>query len=138
MPSNKSTFFLAWGMIVLVGAWVTFEDPPAERDWFAYTCAMAIIPLGFLFLGVGFALFKAVILVPYLLVKCIINRDYFSSWCKSNWNWNAFKHMFIWNDFSCFYTSGKGSFDANRPNVHRPKNYRTKEEYEELKKEGKL
>jgi len=137
MPNSKLMFFLAWGLIIIVGAYVNFQSPPAERDWYGYGCAMLLIPFAFLFCGVVWAAMKAVLLIPYLLIRGIMDSNAPKRWYSAHWNREGFKSMFIWRDTSCFYIPNTiiHSKDEAEKSIT---SKRTKEEYENLKRAGKL
>ena len=137
MPGSKLLFFSAWLLIVVVGAYVNFNDP--EPDWTGYCGAMLLIPLAFFFMGVVSACFKIALLIPYLLLRSIFDFGVLKRWWKFYGNWESFKDLFVLKDFSCFYIPSKEDIAMLEKGKQRHgKNYRTKEEYERLKKEGKL
>lgn len=138
MPSSKRMFLMAYGLIIIVGGWVVLQDPAPDRDWYGFACAMLLMPLVFVFMGIIWAFTKAVALVPYLLIRTLFDRGVPYRWYKTHGNWQSLKRMFFWRDFSCFYIAdkiGNVKYDRYKSNIPHK---RTKEEYEKLHREGKL
>jgi len=130
LPRNKTMFFSAWLLIIVVAAYVTLQSPPEERDWYGYAGAMALIPFFYVFMGVIWAGMKAIALVPYLLVRGILDAKAPSRWYHAHSNMESLKNMFVWRDFSCFYIPDT-IITKQEPPDHSSTTYRTK-------KEGKL
>ncbi|MDO4202993.1 MAG: hypothetical protein Q4D07_00610 [Selenomonadaceae bacterium] len=111
MPRNMMMFILAWLMIAAVGAYVVFDTPAAERDWYGYSCAMLLMPFIFLLMGLVLALFKILFLIPYLFIRTLADQNAVYRWCQWNSNWYSTLKTLMSTSFSCFYIPSQEELD---------------------------